>query len=214
MQSEKPDFEKIYRELFPKIAAYLTRLVGDRDAEDVTQEVFIKVNAALDNLRGDSSLSTWIYRIATNAAMDHLRKKPSSRKDHEAGGIPDDDLLPEVCVDTNEESVLSLDTRAIRKEMNSCIRGIVDGLPGNYRTVLVLSELEGLTNSEIAEVLQVSLDTVKIRLHRARMRLKKELGAQCTFYRDERNELACDRKASPVVFPRNCVYPFPPPPRL
>lgn len=63
------------------------------------------------------------------------------------------------------------------------------------KTVLVLSELEGLKNSDIAEILGISLHTVKIRLHRARDRLRKDLGSGCNFYRDERNEFACDRKA-------------------
>lgn len=99
-----------------------------------------------------------------------------------------------------DDSAPVLDSLLIRKDMNECIRGIVDSLPGNYRTALVLSELEGLTNAEIAEVAGISLDTVKIRLHRARMRLKKELEAKCNFYHDERNELACDRKTTPLDF--------------
>jgi len=80
--------------------------------------------------------------------------------------------------------------------MNKCIRDFVEKLPENYRTVVVLSELEGLINNEIAEILGVSLDTVKIRLHRARVKLKKELETHCSFYRDERNELACDLKSA------------------
>ncbi len=84
--------------------------------------------------------------------------------------------------------------------MNDCIRGIVDSLPENHRTVLVLSDLEGLTNAEICEVLDLPLDTVKIRLHRGRKRLKKELEAKCLFYRDDWNELACDRKTTPLKF--------------
>ena len=67
-------------------------------------------------------------------------------------------------------------------------------LPDNYRTVLVLSETEGLKNSEIAEVLGVSLETVKIRLHRARVRLKGILEANCSFYHNPCNTLLCDIK--------------------
>jgi RNA polymerase sigma-70 factor (ECF subfamily) len=80
--------------------------------------------------------------------------------------------------------------------MNDCIRNFVEKLPENYKTVLVLSELEGLQNQEIAEILGLTLDTVKIRLHRARGKLKKELETHCNFYRDERNELACDLKSA------------------
>ena len=95
-----------------------------------------------------------------------------------------------------EALATSLDSQLVRKEMNECIRGIVDGLPENYRAVLALSEVEEFTNAEISQILGISLDVVKIRLHRARARLKKELEAKCNFYRDERNELACDRKTT------------------
>jgi len=145
-------------------------------------------------------VSTWIYRIATNAAMDHLRKSPSGQTELIASGLADDDLLPENEGGARQESAPSIDTQLIRKEMNDCIRGIVEGLPENYRTVLILSDLKGLTNSEIAGVLGISLETVKIRLHRARVRLKKELEHHCSFYKDDQNEFACDRKVSPVKF--------------
>ena len=82
----------------------------------------------------------------------------------------------------------------IRHEMNGCIREIIQALPEQYRSVIVLSELEDLKDNEIAEILGLTLQTAKVRLHRARARLRKELSAACVFYRDERNELACDRK--------------------
>ncbi len=78
--------------------------------------------------------------------------------------------------------------------MNACIRGVTDQLPENYRTVLLLSEFEEFTNTEIAEILGLSIDTVKIRLHRARVTLRKSMESQCSLFRDKRNELACDRK--------------------
>ncbi len=199
MTNEENDFQHIYGEYYPKIVGYLRRLVGEAEAEDVAQDVFLKVNNALDGFRGESSLSTWIYRIATNAAMDHLRKPASRQTPPIPSSSPDDDSS--VGDDTvPDDSAPVLDTLLIRKDMNECIRGIVDGLPENYRTVLVLSDLEGLTNAEIAEVCGISLDTVKIRLHRARTRLRKELKAKCDFYHDERNELACDRKTTPLKF--------------
>ena len=94
------------------------------------------------------------------------------------------------------EKIPSIETSLIRKEMNECIRDFIENLPESYRTVIVLSELEGLKNNEVAEVLGITVDTVKIRLHRARARLKRELDAGCNFYRDERNELACDLKTA------------------
>ncbi len=200
MIDQQKNFPAIYAEYRPKIVGYLRRLVGDADAEDVTQEVFVKVSRSLDNFRGDSSLSTWIYRIATNAATDHLRK-PSSRKALPAAGGPPDDEAPADDSEALDDGMPVLDTLLIRKDMNECIRGVVDSLPENHRTVLVLGEIEGLTNAEIAEVLGISMNTVKVRLHRARVRLRKALEAKCSFYHDTRNELACDRKTILLRFP-------------
>ncbi len=92
------------------------------------------------------------------------------------------------------EDTPSVETSVIRDEMKECIRGIVEKLPENYRTVLILGDFEALRNDEIGEILGISIETVKIRLHRARSRLKEELEKNCQFYRDERNEFACDRK--------------------
>jgi RNA polymerase sigma-70 factor (ECF subfamily) len=85
--------------------------------------------------------------------------------------------------------------RVARKEMSACVRGVIEDLPGDYRTTILLKELEGLKNKEIAKLLGVTLDTVKIRSHRARQRLKRELEALCQLYHDERNELVCEPKA-------------------
>jgi len=196
MSFNNRDFSKIYDEYYPKIVRYLTRLVGELEAEDATQEAFVKIDRSLGSFRGDSSLSTWIYRIATNTAMDYLRR-PSSKRSLTA--TEDKDLSSDEDAGPVDNKPL-LDTLLIRKNMNDCIRGVVESLPGDYSTVLVLSEFEGLTNSEIAEVIGISLDTVKIRLHRARTKLRKALEVKCNFYRDDRNELSCDRKTTPMKF--------------
>jgi RNA polymerase sigma-70 factor (ECF subfamily) len=89
----------------------------------------------------------------------------------------------------------SAESAVIQGEMSDCIRQFVERLPANHRTVIVLSELEGFSNAEIAAILGISLASVKIRLHRAREQLRQSLQSGCTLYRDERDELACDRKA-------------------
>ena len=195
MSGDPLDFDHIHDSFRTKILRYLTHMVGQRDAEDLTQEVFLKVNQALNTFRGDSQLSTWIYRIATNAALDRLRS-PSFRQAGQKS-LPEEPDSEAEFKDQNAwtgEDVASAETSAIRQEMNDCIQGIVDKLPENYRTVTILSELEGFKNDEIAEILGISIESVKIRLHRARSRLKEELEKACQFYRDERNEFACDRK--------------------
>jgi RNA polymerase sigma-70 factor (ECF subfamily) len=194
MKATELQFSDIYDEFHEKVHHYLERMVGKNDAEDVAQEVFMKINKGLKNFEGKSSLSTWIYRIATNAALDKIHSRSSredSRKvtlDKLSNGTETENL----CI---EETSLSAEREAIRNEMNECIREFVDRLPDNYRTVIVLSELKDLKNQDIADILGISLEAVKIRLHRARERLKKEFEAGCTFYRDQDNELACDRKS-------------------
>ncbi len=192
------DFPSIYKTFHPKIVRYLAHMVGWRDAEDLTQEVFEKVNQALKTFRGESQVSTWIYRIATNSALDKLRS-PSFRQTgrKSLSGESNEEGETEI-TDQNAwtgENTPSVETSVIRNEMNGCIRGVVEKLPESYRTVVVLSDLEGFRDDEIAEILGVSIHTAKIRLHRARTRLKKDLEAHCNFYRDERNEFACDQKS-------------------
>jgi RNA polymerase sigma-70 factor, ECF subfamily len=187
------DFDAVYRAFHPRILRYLTRLVGLDDAEDVSQEVFSKVSRSLSEFRGDASLSTWIYRIATNAATDKIRSAEyrASRRRDSSGGL---------C--RNEEAsapdpAVSVERQAIRGEMSGCVQSLVNELPEGFRAVLVLSEMEGFKNAEIAEVLGVTLETVKIRLHRARTKLRKRLESQCSLYRDRDNTLLCDLKVPP-----------------
>jgi RNA polymerase sigma-70 factor (ECF subfamily) len=87
-----------------------------------------------------------------------------------------------------------VDERIVVDEMNACVRQVIDSLPGDYRAALVLHDLEGLTADQTAEICDCTLATVKIRIHRARTRLKKALQQQCEFYRDTDSVLRCDRK--------------------
>jgi RNA polymerase sigma-70 factor, ECF subfamily len=193
-------FQKIYDEFHPRILRYLSRMVGEDEAEDLTQEVFVKIDRAWDSFRGESRMSTWIYRIATNIALDRLRSHHSRGNDGQS--------LSAAAIEENEEvrdlwsgeEKASTDQQIIRREMNGCIREIIDTLPGDYRSVIVLGELEGLKDTEIAEVLGISLQAAKMRLHRGRALLQKELSSACIFYRDERNEFACDRKGEEGPF--------------
>jgi RNA polymerase sigma-70 factor (ECF subfamily) len=168
----------------------LKRLVGEDEADDIAQSAMLKVSEGLPGFRGDSSLSTWVYRIATNAALDSLRRK-TSRLPVQTEFESDESVPPDA-------QGPSVEATAIRGEMNACIRGFIERLPENYKVVMVLSALEGFENGEIAAILGVSLDTVKIRLHRAREKLRKSLDTGCSFYRDERDELACERNPASI----------------
>jgi len=184
-------FNDIYNEYHDKLLRYLQRMVGPNDAEDVTQEVFVKIDKGLNEFKGQSSLSTWVYRIATNAALDRIKSR-AHRQEAASAILEDADNETEgLCA---EEPSLSAEREAIRNEMTECIREFVDKLPESYRTVIILSELKDLANQEIAEILGISLVAVKIRLHRARVKLKEAFETGCHFYYNENNELSCDRK--------------------
>ena len=191
------DFNEIYKEYHPKIVLYLSRLTGEHDIEDLTQEVFDKINSGLAGFQGKSKLSTWIYRIATNTAIDRSRSAASKHaKEHiaiEDGAGHDPQSVVE------EHRPPSTDQLVIKKEMSDCINEYIDTLAPDYKTVIVLSDLEGLANKEIAEILGISLDNVKIRLHRARTILKTALNEACDFYYSEQSTLACDRKQVQIM---------------
>jgi RNA polymerase sigma-70 factor, ECF subfamily len=198
MSDAIPNFASIYADFQPKVLRHLNGLVGPNEAEDISQNVFLKIHAGLEDFRGEASLSTWIYRIATNAALDRLRSRSFRQATQTAagtavsGGAEDAGEVADAADDTTETSA---ESQFMRKEMNECIANFVEALPKNYRTVLALSDLDGLKNQEIADLLGLSVDTVKIRLHRARRALKKQFATECNLYRTDANELACDRMA-------------------
>lgn len=193
MNNSKLEFEQVYAEFQPKVYRYLVRLIGVKEAEDLAQDVFVKVAKALGTFDDPAHLSTWIYHIATNASIDKMRSRSSKQLAAEIHSLTDADL--------NDKNVRSgkrqrsVEEQIMRKQMNECIQANIAILPEGYRLVLTLSELEGFKNSEIAVILGLSLGTVKIRLHRAKQKLKGLLLANCNFYRTECcGRLVCEPK--------------------
>jgi len=198
MTTNESRFHDVYDEFHSRIRHYLERLVGQSEADDLTQEVFVKVNKGLEDFRGESKLSTWIYRIATNAALDRLRSSSFRQKSREVSLVSSSEEREKNVGDRDTcagRKAPSVRQQAVKKEMSKCIRDFVDRLPVSYRTVVVLSELKDMKNQEIADIFAISLDTVKIRLHRARARLRQELDSGCDFYGDGENVLSRDRKS-------------------
>lgn len=195
MAPDITQFEDIYHQYHSTVARYITRMVGPAEAADVTQEVFAKIDRGLKQFEGRARLSTWIYRIATNTALDWLRKTKSNRAEITLPieDVPETPSSPETPTPSEIHSPLQ---QVIHSEMNDCIRQQVDKLPEKYRTVLALNSLEELSNQEIAAILEISVDAVKIRLHRARAMLKSILERECRFYSNPASgALACDRKS-------------------
>ena len=148
-----------------RIFRYLAGMVQNTaEAEDLTQETFLRAYARRDSLRDPDAVRGWLYRIATHVCLDRLRQRRTS-------------------VPLDEASLSDLPTAleiAERAETSACVQRCLDFLSDSYRAVLLLHEGEGLTAPEIAELLQVSPGSVKIRLHRARRLLERVMQIGCT----------------------------------
>jgi RNA polymerase sigma-70 factor (ECF subfamily) len=183
--------EKVYR-----LAWNLTHHA--QDAEEVTQDVFLKVYRKIGSFDGRAAFGTWLYRVATNTALMKLRGRrrefhlaveeegPAFLPDgRHARPVADWSALP-------EDELLSAERRRVLMEA-------IEALPNDYKAVVVLRDVEGLSNHEVAEVLGVSVAAIKSRLHRARLALRERLAAY--FEADARGRRACAPPASISVRP-------------
>ena len=162
-------FEELVRRYQRPIAAYVYRMVGDYDAAlDLTQEVFIKVYASLARYRSEYKFSTWIYKIAHNAAVDHLRRHSTREQslikqtDGEQYDLP------------IESKRLSPEQESEKAERRAEIEAVVRQLPAAYRELIVLRHSHDMSYDEIAEVMGLPLGTVKNRLFRAREVMRQQ----------------------------------------
>lgn len=147
-------------------------ILRDREeAWDVAQEAFVRAYQSLPRFRGQSAFYTWVFRIVMNLAMD--RRRQQGARARALGGEP---IPEEEWTRTLPDPAAGPDSLATRAEERERIRRALDSLPPNYRTIIMLSDIEGLTYREIAEVLRIPLGTVMSRLHNARKRLRALLG--------------------------------------
>lgn len=177
----------------PRIRRYVLSLVRDpAEADDLTQEVFLRAHRKLGSLRDPDLVLPWLYRVATNVCHDRFRQR--ARQPQLDGSGPDDQVVANATPESG--APVDVEREAVRSEMSACVQGYVSELSDGYRQVILLHDAEGLTNPEIAEMLGVSVDAVKIRLHRARRKLQALLADNCAFSHDDRNVFVCD-PASP-----------------
>jgi RNA polymerase sigma factor (sigma-70 family) len=152
------------------------------DAEDVAQEVFIQVYRSIDQFKGDARLSTWIYRITTTKALDHIRSRRRKKRFAFITSLfgPNDELVHEP-IDFQHPGV-ALD----RKEQAALLFRMIDQLPDNQKVAFTLHKTEGLSYQEIADVMQLSVSAVESLLFRARQNLRKLLEKH---FQQDNNEL-------------------------
>lgn len=173
------DFESIYEKNHRKVFAFLYNATKNLSlAEDLTQETFVKALNKIDTFHYDCSLLVWLNKIGYNLFLDYVRKKnPTLIEDIEGQMIAAVNPIFEV----------------EQKFMSECVQAKILLLQETYRIPLFL-DINGYSNKEIADILNCSLDNAKIRLYRAKKKIKEILDSDCSLYYDERNVLCCSPK--------------------
>lgn len=168
LQGDVNAFEKLVTEYEKGVYAIAQRMTANpEDAADMTQETFIKAYNSLQSFRGDSKFSVWLYRIASNVCLDFLRSR--SRKPTVSLSVEDDEG-EETELDVADESQ-SPELLLERGLTRDAVRRGLQALPPDYRQILLLREIQGLSYEEIADALRIEVGTVKSRIFRARKRL-------------------------------------------
>jgi RNA polymerase sigma-70 factor (ECF subfamily) len=149
-------------------------LRNEADAEEITQDVFMTVYQKIDSFKGDSAFFSWIYRICVNACLMRLR----NRKRTDAVSI--EEFMPVFTEEGRHASEIGdwsreVERRVLNRELGDVLRTFIAELSEKYRVVLVLSDVEGLSNEETANILGLTIPAVKSRLHRARLYLRERL---------------------------------------
>jgi RNA polymerase sigma-70 factor (ECF subfamily) len=168
-------YAQLVRTFGPRLLAVIGRFLPDQeDGQDALQDAFLSAFKGMDRFQGDSSLGTWLHRIAVNAALMKLRSRKRRAEQ------PIDDLLPHFTQDGHRQQVgrtwaFTHDTTAADRELRELVRNCIDRLPESYRTILLLRDIEQRSTEETAALMELSVANVKTRLHRARQALRELL---------------------------------------
>lgn len=175
----------LFQGYYNRIYRYILSMLRDAsEAEDLTQETFLRAHRSRETVREQAAQISWLYQIATNVALDRLRRH-ARRNPMESESDLDEMEVP-------EPEATSLQKAIEQDEMSECVQRYLSRLSDSYRSVIMLHDMHGLTSPEIAALLGESLPNVKIRLHRAREKLRLALHAACAFSVDESSVLTCD----------------------
>ncbi len=165
--------EQTWREYHTKLDSFIKNRVGDAStAEDILQEVFLRIISKIDTLKDDSKIQSWMYQIARNAIIDHYRANKTVEELPESLATPESEFGQEA-----------------RQEVEGWLQTMIKRLPENYREAVTLSEIEALTQQEVAEKQGVSLSGAKSRVQRGRVMIKDMLLACCRFEFDHRGKV-------------------------
>ena len=175
------DLLGIHDQYYHRVRKFILASVkNEAVADDLVQETFIKIQENLDSVRDPEKISSWIFRIAYHLCQDHFRvlKKSSSQEEIHDGLV----ILQESPIQKELE----------QGEMSRCVQDKLSLLPETLRSVILFADIMDFSHQEIADILGLTVENVKVRLHRARKKLKEILEKECTFEVDERSVLVCE----------------------
>ncbi|MDI7261659.1 MAG: RNA polymerase sigma factor, partial [Thermodesulfobacteriota bacterium] len=186
----KMEFWDIYDQYYAKVRKFILALVKDEwVADDLIQETFLKIQNNLKNLKDPSKLSFWIFRIAYNLCQDYFRKLKRSREEERIDQEEMEDFKEALI-----QKGLDIQKKLEQRQMGECVQDQILLLPRSLQEVIIFSDMMEFSQQEMAEILGITVENVKVRLHRARKKLKTILEEKCTFETDERNVLICEPK--------------------
>ena len=178
LRREDPEAPEQLVETFgDRVYRLALRITGsNEDAEEAAQDALWTAARKIATFKGESAFGSWLYRIAANAAYQKLRARKAKSRE-----IAMDDVLPTLDDDGRHFEPMAdwsdrVDEQALQGELRRVLSDAIDGLPPDYRTALVLHDVEGLSNPDIAETLGISLPAVKSRVHRSRLFVRQRLG--------------------------------------
>lgn len=170
-------FEKLVLDNQSKVYNLALRMVGNEDdAFDMSQEAFIKAYNSIQSFRGDSKFSVWLYRLTTNVCLDFLRSE--TRKSHVSLTYAEEEGDKELEI---PDERFSPQTEIERRELREAVRRGLDSLMPDFRAILLLREIDGLSYEEISSTLDLEVGTVKSRIFRARKKLCEILASDRNF---------------------------------
>ncbi len=165
-------FEQLVQRYEGKIYNLIYRMVEDKTvAKDILQETFIKVYRSLPAFRENSKFSTWLYRIAINFCLMHARKKKKKTFSFDELIQTEEDEIPKDIPDWSSNPEATLQNKELKKKLENAI----SSLPDKYKSVLILRDIDGLSNKEVSKILNITVPAVKSRVHRAREFLREQL---------------------------------------
>lgn len=179
MSSNHSDFIVIYNQY--KVLVYnvaLHYLQNVEDAEEITQDVFVQVHNSLDSFKENSSLKTWIYRITINKSLDFIKHKNSVKRFFIFGKKSENEKELEILSNFEHPGI-----DLVNKENAAILFKVINELTENQKTAFILSKLDGLSNPEISEIMNVSVSSVESLVFRAKTTLKEKLSNKFENYR-------------------------------